>query len=100
MYLIVYKPRVPTSGDYPGANVNFDISKSRDAFKHLQTLNAQTVWVYDKDGYWISFADRVVDGKPYRPKMFPDGEPRKRYVEAYERLRQMGDYLNGKSPLL
>ena len=99
MYLIAYKSRVTTVGDY-GANVNYDISKSRDAIKHLRALNAQTVWVYDKNGYWVSFADRDVNGNPYRPKMLPDGEPRKKYAEAYEKLRHMVDYLDGKSPLL
>ena len=99
MYLIAYKSRVTTVGDY-GANVNYDISKSRDAIKHLRALNAQTVWVYDKNGYWVSFADRTVNGNPYRPKMLPDGEPRKKYAEAYEKLRHMVDYLDGKSPLL
>lgn len=79
---------------------NYDISKYRDAMRHINALSAQTVWVYDKDGYWISFADRDDKGNPYRPKMYPDGEPRKFYADMHRRLCDMVSYLDGKSSLL
>jgi len=65
---------------------NYEISNSRNAMKHLEEKDAQTVWVYDKDGWWLSFADRDQNGKPYRPQMCPDGEPRKYYAEKFKEL--------------
>lgn len=81
MYLVIYRER--NGKDMKG---NYLLSKSRDSIKHLIKLNAQTVWVYDKDGWWVSFADRDKDGNPFRPKMYLDGEPRKRYAQMYNDL--------------
>lgn len=93
MYLIVYRPLGSKYSSY-------DISKSRNAIKHLKDLNAQTVWVYDRNGYWLSFADRDKNGIPYRPTMYPDGEPRLHYAMMYSRLMDMCRYLDGKSSML
>jgi hypothetical protein len=93
MFLIVYRPRGTTGS-------NYDLSKSRDAMKHIENLNAQTVWVYDKNGYWVSFADRDQSGKPYRPKMYSDGEPKAFYSDMFQRLSDMAKYLDGNAPLL
>lgn len=60
-------------------------SKSRNAVKHLEDNKAIGCWVYDKDGYWVSFSelDRET-GKARRSQMFPDGEPRARYARLLE----------------
>lgn len=93
MFLIVYRP-IGIDGS------NYDLSRSRDAMKHIERLSAQTVWVYDKNGYWVSFADRDKNGKPYRPRMYPDGEPRAFYADIFRRLSDMAKYLDGSAPLL
>ena len=74
-----------------------EVSSSRDAMKHLIQKNAQTVWVYDSKGWWISFADRDANGKRYRPLMCPDGEPRKYYAELYHALISKARLQEGQS---
>lgn len=66
------------------ANV-FKASSSRNSIKLLKQHNAQVLWIYDDKGNWVSYAERDKNGKPYRPKMYPDGEPRKwvpEYIKA------------------
>lgn len=79
-YLIVYRPRGSKQSKY-------EISESRDAMKHIKRLNAQTVWVYDRNGWWLSFADLDKNGIPYRPQMFPDGEPKEYYARKFLELQ-------------
>lgn len=81
MYLVIYRD----SNDKNKCG-NYFVSKSRNAIKHLIKLNAQTVWVYDNNGWWVSFADRDGNGNPFGPKMFPDGAPRPRYAQMYKEL--------------
>lgn len=57
------------------------ISNSRDALKHLKNSSGLSCMVYDKDGWWISFARRNDDGVPKRENPFPDGEPRLYYAK-------------------
>lgn len=57
-------------------------SNSRNSIKHLQENNGTYCWVYDKNGWWLSYAHRdPKTGKAYHPRMFPDGVPRQRYTE-------------------
>ncbi len=56
-------------------------SNSRDSIKHMLENNGTYCWVYDKDGWWLSYARRdSKTGKVYHPRMFPDGEPRPKYA--------------------
>lgn len=78
MYLIVYRT-------FDG-KTHYSLSYSRNAIKHLKFKKAKTVWVYDNKGWWLSFADTDKMGKPYRPKMYPDGEPREFYKNKFIEL--------------
>lgn len=70
-----------------GSNsAKYSLSTSRNAMRHLVEKNAKTVWVYDKNGWWISFADTDKSGNPFRPKMYHDGEPKQFYKEKFAEL--------------
>lgn len=81
-YLIVYSQL-----ENENHQTHYFVSESRNAIKHLETLSAKTVWVYDKNGWWLSFADRDKNGKPYRPIMYRDGEPRKFYAQKFQDIK-------------
>ena len=79
MYLIqIYRGKGPV--------LNRKLSRSRNAVKHLVENNAQSVEVYDCNGWLLSRAERDNKGNPSRPKLFLDGEPRKYYKEMYKEL--------------
>lgn len=78
-YLVCFYPR----GE---KNVRFELSTSRNAIRHMIEKDAETVWIYNKAGWWIGFADRDENDKPYRPVMYPDGEPKQFFKEKFAEL--------------
>ena len=67
--------------------IHYFLSSSRDAVKILREQNtAKTVWVYDRNGWWLSYAKRTPSGSVSRAKMFPDGAPREYYIRIYKLL--------------
>ena len=64
-------------------------SNSRNSIKHLEEQGGTYCWIYDKDGWWVSYAHRdPKTGKVYHPKMFPDGEPRVKYAKMLEEFNR------------
>lgn len=80
MYLVVFS--------LDGKEAEYELSDSRNSSKHLLRKNAKAVWIYDKHGHWVSFAERDKTGKPTHPKMYPDGDPRHFYAEKHKLLMQ------------
>ena len=66
----------------------YTLTKSRNAMKLIEQFHAKGVWVYDKDGWWISHAWRSEDGKTFRPRMMCDGEPRLYYAKLFAEMKQ------------
>ena len=57
------------------------ISKSRDALKHLKNSIGCGCMVYDKDGWFISYAKKDDNGVPRRAPAICDGEPHLYYAK-------------------
>ena len=69
----------------------YTLTKSRNAMKLIEAFHATGVWVYDKNGWWLSCAWRGTDGKPFRPRMMRDGEPRSYYAKLYAKITTESD---------
>ena len=62
------------------------ISNSRDALKHLKNSTGTGCMVYDKDGWYISYAKRDYNGVPRRAIALCDGEPRLYYAKIIKKF--------------
>jgi len=78
----MYKYLIITDG-----NNHYFPSNSRNAKKHIKESHASKCWIYDNNGYWVSFAElNKISNKILYPKMLRDGENRKQYMEILKQF--------------
>lgn len=72
---------------------NKDIfSNSRNTVKHLEKINEIASRVYDKEGHWLSFADRRFrTNKIYKPKIFINDKSKLFYKVKWKELKNKKD---------
>lgn len=72
-------------------------SNSRNSIKQMEENKGTYCWVYDKDGFWLSYAAKDKQtGRSFHPRMFPDGEPRERYAEMLREFNRKAVPLDEK----